>query len=187
MDIIRLYQDYGIDFVTEGHRHAQPGWVNCACPFCTGNPGYHLGFNLESDYYFCWRCGSHPVNKTVSTLLKIPESEVRELLKSYGAKYRVPRIKSNRQKESKVFKLPTNCQVLSAQHRKYMTQRGFDAEKIERLWNLQGTKHVSFLDKSDYRFRIIIPFFWEGEMVSFDSRDKNTPKRNPVRQTRTLD
>jgi hypothetical protein len=110
------------------------------------------------------------VNKTVAALINLPEMQVKELLKSYGVNYRVPRINSTPQNQ-KPFKLPTNCQTLSTQHRKYLTQRGFDAEKIERLWNLQGTKHVSLLDDIDYRLRIIIPFFWDGEMARFDARD----------------
>ena len=42
MDIVQLYQDHNVDFMTEGHPHCRPGWVNTVCPFCTGNPGYHL-------------------------------------------------------------------------------------------------------------------------------------------------
>jgi hypothetical protein len=51
MDITRLLQDYNIDFVSENHKHSRPGWVNVRCPFCTGNEGYHLGFNLNEEYY----------------------------------------------------------------------------------------------------------------------------------------
>ena len=69
MDIIRLYRDYGIDHKAEGHKHTRPGWVNTECPFCTGNPGMHLGWNLKEEYFFCWRCGWHAPITTLSELL----------------------------------------------------------------------------------------------------------------------
>lgn len=46
MDIVRLYHDYGVDHRTEGHKHCRPGWVNTECPFCEGNKGFHLGWNI---------------------------------------------------------------------------------------------------------------------------------------------
>ena len=50
MDVLRLYQDYGVDHLTEGHKHCRDGWVNTPCPFCSGNDGYHLGWNLYDNY-----------------------------------------------------------------------------------------------------------------------------------------
>ena len=58
MDIERIYRDYNIPHATEGHKHCREGWVNTACPFCSGNEGLHLGYNNADDYYFCWRCNS---------------------------------------------------------------------------------------------------------------------------------
>ncbi|MFZ2799119.1 MAG: hypothetical protein WAZ30_02760, partial [Syntrophorhabdus sp.] len=84
MDIERLYRDFGVDYASEGHRHARPGWINASCPFCTGNPGYHLGFDLDGNYYYCWRCGWHPIIQTISKLTNISEPEVRKFIKQYG-------------------------------------------------------------------------------------------------------
>ena len=171
MDIIKLYQDYNVEFVTEGHKHARPGWVNCECPYCSSpstNPGYHLGWNMDEEYYFCWRCGWHPPVKTISLLLNVSISQAIELMNVYGINRTVTTIKKVDKKD---FELPSNCGELSYMHRKYLISRGFNARKIERLWKIKATSHFSILDNINYKFRIIIPFFWNGQMVSFDSRD----------------
>lgn len=167
MNAEKLFRNYGIIYVTEGHKHAREGWVNCACPFCTGNPGFHLGWNTEDEYFYCWRCGWHPPARTISALLKIPESEAFVLLQQYG----VNKTKIKKVKISVPFKTPSGLTELSTMHRKYLEKRNFDPDKITNLWKIQGTGPVSKLDKIDYRFRIFIPYFWNGEMVTFDTRD----------------
>ena len=66
MNIEQLYRDFGIPYATEGHKHTRDGWINIACPFCTGNAGLHLGFHLEDEYYVCWRCGGHSITDTLT-------------------------------------------------------------------------------------------------------------------------
>lgn len=170
MDIVRLYQDYSVDFRTEGHKHTRPGWVNTECPWCTGNAGYHLGFNLNGMFYVCWRCGWHPITATIARLLKLPEPQVKSLVSKYGLmvpSYKVAIVKTDR----KQHQFPTHTMPLADNHRKYLERRGFDPDKIERTWGVVGTGPISMLDKINYRHRIIIPFIWNGDQVSFDSRD----------------
>lgn len=53
--------------------------------------------------------------------------------------------------------------------------REYNPSKLEKIWGLKGTGPLSYLqegkDEYDYRFRIFIPIMWNGEMVSFDTRD----------------
>lgn len=175
MDIQQLYQDYSIDYKTEGHKHCRPGWVNTECPWCVGNAGYHLGYNLQSDIYVCWRCGFHPIAPTVSKLLRISDAEAYSIVKKYGIP--IPR----RAKEAEVkirakaHRFPSGTSPLEDNHKRYLLKRGFDPEYLEKEWRLLGTGPISYLDQGDfqidYKFRILIPFFWDGIQVSFDSRD----------------
>ena len=178
MDIITLYNDYSIPYQTEGHKHCRPGWVNTECPFCTGNPGLHLGYNLQGNFYACWRCGWHPIAPTIAKLLNIPEQEARTIIKQYGLL--VPKLTKEPQVRIRVkaHRLPTNAEPLQTSHRKYLTNRGFDPDLLERTWNLLGTGPVSLLDKINYKHRIIIPFIWNGQQVSFDSRDITNKSRS---------
>jgi hypothetical protein len=171
MDILQLYQDYSVDHLTEGHKHCREGWVNTPCPFCTGNPGYHLGFNIEDNYYFCWRCGWHPISMTVGKLLNITEQEARKIIRQYGLILHLP--KKNPVTITKVVdhRLPSGTGPLGKNHRAYLESRNFDPDKLERIWKLVGTGPISLLDGIDYKHRIVIPFIWDNKQVSFDSRD----------------
>ena len=178
MDVIRLYRDYSIEIAPDEHKHSRPGWVNAECPFCShlpgANPGYHLGWNEQEEFFFCWRCGWSSPAKTISALLHITEYEAKNILNLYGVN-KIVHTKEAKAKEP--FCLPSGViDGLSTAHCNYLNHRGFDAHKIEKQWRLQCTGPVGRLNirneyELDYRFRIIIPFFWNGEMVSFDSRD----------------
>ena len=180
MDIIQLYMDYSVDFQTEGHKHCRPGWVNVPCPspFCRGNAGYHLGFELANEHYFCWRCGWKPLLPTLAAILNISVYEVEKVSKIYGSylpgrKSKVPKV------NLLPFKLPSHTEVMRETHRRYLAGRCFDPDKLEREWGLLGTGPVASLTTKkdgkekeiDYRFRIVIPYMWDGQMISFDSRD----------------
>lgn len=169
MNIIRLYQDYNIPYLTEGHKHCREGWVNTPCPFCTGNAGYHLGYNLESNNFVCWRCGGHNTVSTLMQLLNIQRYEAYELVKKYEL------ILQAKIKKVKVvmspFKLPPTLPELPPLHRKYLQKRNFDPDKIISEWGIQATGRIATLDKINYRYRLIIPVQWQGQTVSFTSRD----------------
>jgi hypothetical protein len=168
MDIIRLYNDYGIEYRTEGHKHTRSGWVNTECPFCTGNPGLHLGWNLKDEYFYCYRCGWKSTVKTISMLTHLQTYEVVDLLPKYGINRTIIKqvIQSKKQ-----FQLPTHTSFLKSSHKRYLIERGFNPDKLELMWGIKGTNPVSKLGSLSYKYRIIIPFIWNGEIVSFDSRD----------------
>lgn len=171
MNIEQLYQDFGIAYQTEGHKHTRDGWVNTTCPICVGgHEGLHLGYNIEGNYYVCWRHGFSSIYDTLSALLKITNyKELKAIIERYDtiSLKKEPVVKMR----AKAHRLPSNCMPLQANHRKYLISRNFDPDYLEKTWKLLGTGVYSKLDNIDYKFRIIIPFIWEGKQVSFDSRD----------------
>jgi len=169
MNIIQLYQDYNIDYLTEGHKHCSIGWVNTPCPFCTGNPGYHLGVPINGGVFSCRRCGLHPPVKTLSKLLNISEHEARKLFIQYVG---ISVAKSVQVKiKKKKHKLPSNTGPLTEAHKRYLRNRGFDPEYLEEKWGLLGTGIFSKLDGLDYSRRVLAPFIWDEEEVTFQARD----------------
>jgi hypothetical protein len=176
MNIIKLYDDFHLDYKTFGHKHCRPGYVNVECPLCTGaHEGYHLSYHLTKNFFMCWRCGRHSVKKVIAALLQIPESQVYYLLQSYGG-IPVAEVVEKPTTNTLDFILPSHLEPLSKKHKLYLENRNFDPEYLERYWKLQGTGPVSTLKHTDeitidYRFRIFIPFFWDKQMVSFDTRD----------------
>ena len=172
MDVLQIYIDYGIDYATEGHRHCRDGWVNTPCPFCSGNPGLHLSWNIEDEFFLCWRCGYHPPVKTLSTLLTLPTKETLALIKNYGVvRSYVKKIPVGK----KEFILPFGVTKMRPRHRHYLKERFFSPDKVEKLWGVKGTGPLSYLQDGkkeyDYRFRLFIPIHWNSEFVSFDTRD----------------
>lgn len=171
MKIIELFDSFNINYQSEGHKHCRPGWINTECPFCTGNPGLHLGYSLESDYFKCWRCGFQSTIKTIAKLLKTDNHEAYKIIKQYEGTNRnvitvhkpkiKPRIKS--------FKFPSNVIPLTDYHKQYLRERGFD-NRIEYKWNIISTGPVSLLDGAYYNNRILAPIHWEGKLVSFQTR-----------------
>ncbi len=178
MNLIKLLQDYSIPFLTEG-KNVGRGWINLNCPFCD-DPSEHLGFNLEANYFHCWRCGWHPYVETVARLIGTTIKETITILQKYGfdKNYTQPSLITN-EPNKKPFRLPSNVEPLLENHRKYLIQRRFDPDQLIPTWQLLGTGPVSLLDGIDFKHRIIIPILWKGRQVSFTSRD--VTNKHPIR------
>ena len=170
MNIIQLYKDFNIPFATEGHKHCREGWVNTTCPFCTGNPGMHLGYNMADDFYVCWRCGWKATHKALALLIHVSEKEAKEIARKYGGKSHVKSAVTVRVGQKK-FRLPPSTAPMNDRHKRYLTKRKFDPEVIEKIWDVQGTGPISLMDGISFSHRLVIPIYWENRIVSFQTRD----------------
>jgi len=189
MRILELLDHLGIAYMTEGHKHCRPGWVNMPCPFCSGNPGMHLGYDMDNEYFKCWRCGWHRTGSTLSKLSGMPLSQVLSLMGEYGGKTRYNPWNMKRAPRIKGFQHPSGTGQLSPVHRAYLEKRKFDPEKIEAEWGVLGTGPVSLLDGMDYKHRILCPIRWDGQEVSFQCRsirDNVQPKYKACPKEREL-
>lgn len=171
MDIIRLFQDYNIDFITEGNKHCTPGWANTHCPFCEGSRNYHLGVNLSDNYFVCWRCGWHPNDITISKLLGVSIKDTREIIRLYGGTSRRATKAKDPVVKMRAFKFPTGTGPMLIQHKKYLQKRNYDYTKLETEWGLLGTGPMAMLDDLNYCHRVIAPIYWDDKIVSFQGRD----------------
>lgn len=178
MGLIDLYIDYNIPIASEGQRHYRQGWINTICPFCTSEPGhegFHLGYNLEMNYFVCFRCGWHSVINTFSKLLNVSESKARDLVQSY--KINVPALnKMPKTGFLKVpFSVPEGTGKITGIHKRYLKSRKFDPGEIQRVWEIQGTGPFGKLQwkekELNLSYRVFIPVFWNGKMVSYETRD----------------
>lgn len=177
MKILDLYRDYSIPHATEGHKHCRPGWVQTPCPFCTGNPGMHLGYNLDENHFYCWRCGHHFPDRTIAKLLHIRESDARDLIKKYGGINKRPKATDAKVKINlHPFKFPEPIGELTERHKKYLIKRNFDPDAMTLQWGLKATGAYAFLTDENkkvinYKHRIIAPVYWDGKIVTFQGRD----------------
>lgn len=188
LDILKLYQDLHIPFRDKGHKHCRQGWVQVECPFCYGNPGYHLGYCIDSKSQFagkfiCWRCGGKKTLDVLSNLLNMDKGQIRSVISIYyvgpsGAfSYQQPKSKPRRGKILRDVELPTNTKpiekVLGA--RKYLESRRFDPKELEHTWGIMATGPGALVKVEnqviDYSYRIIVPVMYQGKRVSFQARD----------------
>lgn len=170
MSIEKLFLDYNIPYITQGHKHSTEGWVNVNCPFCAGSQDFHLGIHEDMTGCHCWRCGGHSITDTLSELLKISKSEAWQLTEKYKdgiarKKVEEPRVSIHS------LKYPAPYIKLNKFGKKYLENRGLDPEYIEEQWDILQTGPVSILDGILYGNRILIPIIWNDKVVSFQTRD----------------
>ena len=147
MSIKKLLHEYGIPYVAEGHKHSTPSWVNIHCPFCVGSKNYHLGISItQPAVSHCWRCGGHSTITVLAKVLGLPTEKAKALLRKYA-----PRTTQvGRRQEPRVninpIKYPAPYSDLDERGKDYLAGRGFDPDKLIRVWKLKQTGPVSFLD-----------------------------------------
>lgn len=165
IDIVSFYQDYNIPYTTEGN-HAREGWVQIACPFCGDSTYDKLGFNLEKQYFYCWKCRGHRIEEVLSAILNAPEDEIYEIMNDYRFRPRLD-ISSIEKPE---FVRPTRLVIpgssLQQIHLQYLIKKNYDPQELIKTWALTGTTN-----REKYKFRIFYPIFYEYKIVSFQGRD----------------
>jgi len=171
-DPIAYFEDRDIDYHTEG-KNVSRGWVNIPCPFCGDDPSWHCGVNLESNFFHCWICGEKgPVVKLIRQIEGCSWTKAELILGRFLQGFSPGVYKGIGQEEIVDFRgdygriWPELAGSLSPIHRRYLQDRGFDPEFLEKKYFLKGCLGVG-----RYRLRIIAPVFLGGRMVSFVARD----------------
>jgi hypothetical protein len=85
MNWLQFFQDQNVEFTTTG-KNTSRGWVSVKCPWCGNDPSKHLGINLTTNGYSCWRDASHKGTKPVwlvSELLSCSQAQAKQLVDLY--------------------------------------------------------------------------------------------------------
>ena len=164
-DADRFTHDNQIEIAGSDSKHYREGWINIPCPFCEGNPGYHLGYNTDSDYWNCHRCGWHSIEHVIQALLNTSWDVAVKTAKTYGSRPSLWKASEAVTKRTLV-KLPTGTESMQKAHKQYLIDRNFDPDKLEEEWDLKGTGFIG-----PYKFRIIAPIYHKGVLVSYQGRD----------------
>ena len=162
-----FFTDFGIEYLETGHKHCRYGWIQTKCPFCTGNPGYHLGYNLTHGFFTCWRCGYHPVVRVVHIFTAFGWEKSKELVAEYSDGFCPPPTLPLKDKNNPIhLKLPRFTRVLKEPHKEYLQKRGFIPEVLQEKWRIKGTGPIGV-----FKHRIIAPIYFNGALVSYQGRD----------------
>lgn len=152
------------------------GWVNINCPFCDDQSN-HLGVFIRRPRKIkCWRCGEHNLPELLSYF---SDKNIKYLYKEYKAEGEEEIVHQKKEKPvipiEKIRKeFEENCTRASNEiYANYLRKRNFRPAEIFRDWKVQGGTQMG-----EYRYRLMIPVYHNGEIVSFQARDI-TGKQDP--------
>lgn len=159
IDMAGLLTEIGVDFTSSRN------WLSMNCPNCQDDEG-HLGWNVEKNYFHCFRCGFFKTVELIATLTGEETSVCWTRILKFKTDFPVyiPHKKEERCAEKCV--LPPGTGPMTAQHKNYLRKRGFNPEELERTWGVQGTCNLG-----EWKFRIIFPIYFKGELIGYQGRD----------------
>lgn len=189
-DWLPLFQRHGVFYIERG-ANVKRGEVNIRCPWCgNADPSQHLGVNLETGWYSCWRqktghSGKSPV-RLIMILLRVSYRAARELaglsedyvdpegFDALAARLLFPPDEGPSANAERLhleidrrFVPITETSVRTRRWWNYLYGRGFDADDVEDLCATYG-----LLAARDGRYadRLIIPYFLDGALVAWTAR-----------------
>lgn len=165
-DIRTYLDDVGVSFYTSG-KNIQHGWTAFSCIFC-GENSNHLGVAPSGEFYSCFKCGEKGhVTKLIHELEGCSWGKAKEIYQSFSDSLFVPDYDTKREYASKVEYPPIGVKAhLPKLHTEYLVSRGYNPEQLEQLFNIKGVYQVG-----DFKYRIIIPVYYRGKLVSYLGRD----------------
>lgn len=187
----QLLQKQGIAYIERG-ANVKRGEINIRCPFCgSADPSFHLGLNLETGWYSCWRnraahSGKSPL-RLLMRLLHCSYAKARELA-GLGDDYVDPegftaaaarlmgRDKTQGRPEQarreflqfdRHFLVIDRNRISTWMAWNYLYQRGFEEEDIDQLVGLYELKTAR---DGHYASRLILPYFLDQDLVAWTGR-----------------
>jgi DNA primase len=165
-NLIEYLDDAGISYYESG-KNISNNWIGLNCPYCDDSSN-HLGINLESKIFSCFRCGEKGrITKLIMKLENKHYNEIIPIIKQYGRmdkyEYKTDGEKSNIPIKKLIL---DKSDILYGQHKDYLHRRGFDPDLLEHKYMLRSGRITS-----EYKHRILIPYRIKGKDVSFSTRD----------------
>ena len=181
-----LLRERHIQFIERGP-NVKRGAINIRCPFCgSADPSYHMGLDLETGWFACWRNKAHrgksPV-RLLMVLLRVSFSEARAIagldddyldpegfdslkarLQGLGGPHSDTKSRSNIWPSDFQLIAPTGASRL---HWQYLLGRGFPQQSLRLLVNDYG---LSYTRMGHQSWRIIFPYFVQAKVVTWTGR-----------------
>ncbi len=174
MNIQAILDEHDVPFRRHGeHHHVTSRFIGVDCPWCGKDSGrFRLGISTDGTYSVCWSCGYHRIGDTLVELTGQSWSVVRQWLDGLD---KAPGFASKGRSPTGAVSLPSGLQALNGPHRRYLEGRGFDPDRLARLWGLRGIGLAANLS-----WRIWIPIQRDGETVSWTTRSIGSEGRRYI-------
>lgn len=172
-DVESFLQSEGISYATSGD-NVSSGWLGISCPFCSDHAN-HCGINMGKKTFSCFKCGeSGDIIKLLEELTRKSFSGCVSILRDFQGLFPAfsegdtGKRKNNEPgpgilpgKAVNLRKLRDIPKLVS----EYLRKRRFDSWVIHK-YNLYYT-----MDDRKFPYRLIIPVYFRGEMVSWVGAD----------------
>lgn len=177
-DALSYLKDNGIPYT-----EANNGWINVPCVFgCDDHFPYHLGIHLEEKTISCWMCGT--TGKILKYLIVREGSflEAKKVLQEYSnhtASELTNIVNKLEKRYAPRYKLPSEFKQLTKDYlpkevSDFLNRRGFLPSSLLETHCLYYPAHLG-----NYKFRLIIPVYLRGHIVSFVGRDVTDESKKP--------
>lgn len=169
-DVTSYLDSRNISYLTSG-KNVSRGWIEISCPvpLCPDKSA-HCGINLSSKNFNCWVCGTKgSPTKLVQMIENCSWSEAKTIVDEF-TDWTMPVVDFRSQTRTKInwpaeFK-PINPENIPNLVEQYLTKRGFNSEAITKRYRLFYPFNLGY-----YKFRLIVPIFYQGRIVNFYGRD----------------
>lgn len=188
-NFLKFLENNGIHFITSGPNVAN-GNVNIKCPWCgVADSSEHLGINIETGFWGCWRSTSHRGRKPhrlvqrllgcsferaqqiVGTEKTIDISDFEKLANDPDSIFTKDDIlvsKSKGLKMPDIFKTISKKTKASTKFWDYLvTARGFKEKDVNELIDLYDLRYCV---SGNYTNRLIFPIYDRGRLVCWTGR-----------------
>lgn len=163
-DIYKFLEEYSIDYKDRG-KGTTRGWVQVReCPFCL-NDNYHLGYNINKNFFHCWVCGnSGKPEFLVYKLLKTTYTTAQKIYRRYSSDFDL-------YEEGEQVIYSDNVDVkwdpfLHKIHSEYLASRNYDPLFIQRRYMVGSCYTVG-----RFPYSLVMPIYDDGQLVNATSRD----------------
>lgn len=195
-DWLMLLREQGVPFAERGP-NVKRGEVNVRCPFCgSADPSKHMGLNLETGWWSCWRnraqhSGKSPV-RLLMALLRVPYHRAREiaglapgyvdpegfdalaarLLQREGLTGRPAEVQRRRLQFDPDFHPILNRGSSRRAYEYLRDDRGFNGRSAagDDALVVAHLYQLKAAYRGDFASRVVMPYFQDGELVTWTGR-----------------
>ena len=165
MTLTELCRREGIPVAGPDHRHWKSNWTHLNCPFCNDR-GFHLGFPDGFPGGRCFKCGKWSLPRALHRLLPNNDRKRISELVDEICRGTLPPVRKEVVEVPPVT-MPRGTSILGQRAKKYLHDRGFNADQLQETWDLWCMEA-----SGEYPWSIIIPVYDERHRsVSWQARD----------------
>lgn len=164
----KFFEDHAVPYSGPNSRSRYE--LPCYFPDCGSSSGkYIASIHIESQNTInCYKCGARSLNEVVPYMTGGQNWD--DIKYNYKLEKNARDLLLQQNKPETVYaesvKLPKGDKGLNDRAYQYLYKRSFSPNEIVEKYNIYSTNHIG-----NYKFRIIIPIYFDHKLISYQGRD----------------